>query len=118
MSVHVDLAKLDELRALDRRGHEGFLKKIGTIFLRDAQVRLTEIERAMNAREAGAVVMAAHALKGSCSYLGALRLGELCRDMEMKADQGDLESGSRAVEEIRSELAAVSAVLTEEMNKA
>lgn len=118
MSPHVDLAKLDDLRALDRPGNEGFLKKIATVFLNDAEVRLTEIDRALNAGESEAVVMAAHALKGSCSYLGASQLGELCRALEMKADQGDLEGGKHALEEIRTELAAVSAVLNEEMNKA
>ncbi len=117
MNTHVDLAKLEELRALQRPGQEGFLKKIATVFLNDAQVRVAEIERAVQANEAEAVVMAAHALKGSCSYLGAHGLGELCRALELQAQGGELQGGSRAVEEIRNELTAVSAILTDEMAK-
>jgi HPt (histidine-containing phosphotransfer) domain-containing protein len=118
MTVHVDPAKLDDLRALDRPGHEGFLKKIGTVFLDDAQRRLDEMDRALEANDAQAVVMASHALKGSCSYLGATRLAELCRTMEERADSGDLEDGADAAAEIKRELATVSALLTEEMEKA
>jgi HPt (histidine-containing phosphotransfer) domain-containing protein len=118
MTVHVDLAKIDDLRALDRPGHEGFLKKIGTVFLDDAQRRLDEIDTALAANDAPAVVMASHALKGSCAYLGATRLAELCRAMEERADRGDLDGGAEAASEIKKELATVTALLTEEMEKA
>lgn len=115
MTTHVDLAKLEELRALQRPGQEGFLNKIATVFLNDAQVRVAEIERAVQGNEAEAVVMAAHALKGSCSYLGAQRLGDLCSALEVQAESGELEGGGRAVEEIKNELTTVSAILTDEM---
>lgn len=116
--VHVDRAKLDDLRALERPGHEGFLKRIATVFLDDADRRLDEMDRGLENNDTDAVVMAAHALKGSCSYLGATRLAELCSAFEERADQGNLEAGTEAAGEIRRELATVKAVLTEEMEKA
>ncbi|HEX2148817.1 MAG TPA: Hpt domain-containing protein [Actinomycetota bacterium] len=115
--VHVDRSKLDDLRALDRPGHEGFLARIATVFLDDADRRLEQMDRALESSDPEAVVMAAHTLKGSCSYLGAVRLAELCRAFEERADKGNLEAGTEAAEEIRRELATVKAVLTEEMNK-
>lgn len=116
--VHVDHNKLDDLRALDRRGNEGFFARIATVFMHDAARRVKALEQGVEEQDAGAVQMAAHALKGSCSYLGAAHLTELCRDMEQRAEQGDLEDGNEAVGRIREELATVSAVLKEEMNKA
>lgn len=115
--VHVDHSKLDDLRALDRPGNEGFLIRIATVFMDDAGRRVDAIDKGIQEQDAGSIQMAAHALKGSCSYLGATQLAELCRDMEERAEQGDLEGGSEAVAGIRDELATVSAVLTEEMKK-
>ena len=116
--VHVDHSKLDDLRALDRPGNEGFLARITTVFLNDAARRLDAIQKGVEQQDADAVQMAAHALKGSCSYLGATQLAKLCWEMEERAEEGRLDGGSDAVEQIRDELATVSAVLTEEMNKA
>jgi HPt (histidine-containing phosphotransfer) domain-containing protein len=116
--VHVDHSKLDDLRALDRPGNEGFLVRIATVFLDDAGRRVEAIEKGIEEQDAAAVQMAAHALKGSCSYLGATQLAELCRVTEERAEEGDLEGGGEALAKIRDELATVSAVLTEEMKKA
>ncbi len=116
--VHIDHSKLDDLRALDRPGHEGFLARIATVFLDDAGRRVDAMEKGLEEQDAGSIQMAAHALKGSCSYLGATQLAELCRVMEERAEEGDLDGGSEAVTKIRDELATVSAVLTEEMKKA
>ena len=118
MTVHVDQAKLDDLRALDRPGQEGFLKKIGTVFLDDAKRRLEEMDSALAANDAPALVMASHALKGSCAYLGATRLAEMCRALEERADSGDLDGGADATAAIKKELATVSELLTKEMEKA
>lgn len=116
--IHVDHSKLDDLRALDRPGNEGFLVRIATVFLDDAGRRVEVLEKGLEEQDAGSIQMAAHALKGSCSYLGATQLAELCRVMEEQAEKGDLGGGSEAVARIRDELATVSAVLTEEMKKA
>lgn len=116
--VHVDHSKLDDLRALDRPGNEGFLTRIATVFLDDARRRVEAIEKGVEQQDAGAVQMPAHALKGSCSYLGATQLAELCRAIEERAEQGNLEGCSEAVARIRDELTTVSALLTEEMKKA
>lgn len=116
--VHVDRSKLDDLRALDRPGNEGFLTRIATVFLNDAGKRVEAIEKGLEEQDAGSIQMAAHALKGSCSYLGATRLAELCRVMEERAERGDLSGGAEEAGRIRDELETVSVVLTEEMSKA
>jgi HPt (histidine-containing phosphotransfer) domain-containing protein len=88
------------------------------VFLDDAKRRVDAIEKGLEEQDGGSIQMAAHALKGSCSYLGATQLAELCRVMEVRAEEGDLDGGGEAVAQIREELATVSAVLTEEMKKA
>jgi HPt (histidine-containing phosphotransfer) domain-containing protein len=85
--------------------------------LDDAARRLDEIDRALAAGDDPAVGMAAHALKGSCAYLGAVRLGELCRSLEERANAADLSEGAATAAGIRDEFATVAALLAEELEK-
>lgn len=116
--IHIDHSKLDDLRALERPGNEGFLAKIATVFIDDAGRRVEAMQLGVRSQDPAAVQMACHALKGSSSYLGATNLAELCRVMEERADQGNLGGGAEAVGEIQNELATVSALLNEAMDKA
>lgn len=109
----VDQSKLAELRSLERRGNEGFVSRILGVFLEDARGRLDEISRAIGAGDPQAVALATHTLKGSCSYVGAGRLAELCRKMEATAEQGELDRERAA--EIEQEFAAVSEALAAEL---
>ena len=94
--VHVDHSKLDELRALDRPGNEGFLARIATVFLDDAERRVQAMDKGLEEQDGSSIQMAAHALKGSCSYFGATQLAEMCRTMEERAEKGDLDGGNEA----------------------
>ncbi|WP_040070035.1 Hpt domain-containing protein [Pseudomonas batumici] len=53
-------------------------------FLEDSRKRLGQLHQASNAADLGAV---AHSFKGSSSNMGALRLAELCRQLELLAGQ-------------------------------
>ncbi len=53
-------------------------------FLEDSRKRLGQLHQASNAVDLGA---AAHSFKGSSSNMGALRLAELCRQLEQLAGQ-------------------------------
>jgi HPt (histidine-containing phosphotransfer) domain-containing protein len=73
--------------------------------------RLDEAVRAGNREEAAS---AAHALKSSAFNVGAQRLGELCRELEAQARQGEdhalaphLDALHRAAERAQAELAAL-----------
>ena len=58
------------------------------IFLDDSQKRLDEIARDVAAGEPEQVYRTAHALKSGCSYLGAQRLAELARAVELAGRDG------------------------------
>lgn len=112
-AVHVDLAKIDDLRALERPGSEGFLARILSVFLSDAGKRLDEIRRAFEREDFEALAMGAHALKGSAFYVGAHRLAEMCRQLEQLAEQKA--ASPDIVAGLRQELDAVRAVLQAEI---
>ena len=109
----IDRKKLEDLRKLERPGNEGFLARIVGVFLADAEKRMREIGRGMQAADSEAVALAAHTLKGSCSYVGATHLSDLCRALEEAADRGTLDA-ARA-EEVSREFDQVSAALGAEI---
>ena len=113
---HFDPAKLDDLRALERPGNEGFFARILNTFLTDAARRLEDIGKGVEEGDYQAVVMAAHTLKGSCSYVGAVRLAGQMKALEEAAQSGPPPEG--LVGEIRSELESLRRLLVEESGRA
>lgn len=117
MTTHSDPAKLASLRELERPGNEGFFARILGVFLVDAQKRLADMTAGLAASDADAVAMAAHALKGGCAYVGADRLAELCSNLESVAKQELLDAGRTLLDEIRPEVAEVSAILSAQLSE-
>jgi len=56
----------------------------------------------------------AHSLKGSSATLGAGRLAQLCRRLEIVAHEGDLAGSKTLIEGIREEFATVAGLLEKE----
>ena len=53
-----------------------------TLFIRDAFAQVAAIERAAAAGETGAAADLAHMLKTSARMVGAMRMGQLCEEIE------------------------------------
>jgi HPt (histidine-containing phosphotransfer) domain-containing protein len=112
-SDHFNPAKLDDLRALERPGNEGFFARILNTFLTDAARRLEDIGKGVEEGDFQAVVMAAHTLKGSCSYVGAVRLADQMKTLEEAAHNGPPPEG--LVGESKAELESLRRRFVEEI---
>ena len=77
---HLDLEALSALQDIMEDEYPLLLDT----FLEDSRKRLEQLHQACNAADLGAV---AHSFKGSSSNMGARRLAELCRQLEMLAAQ-------------------------------
>jgi HPt (histidine-containing phosphotransfer) domain-containing protein len=73
-------------------------------FLADSEERLSLLLKAGDAETLGAT---AHSFKGSCSNMGAMRLAELCHDLEQRSKQKSLEGIEKLVGEIDGEFAII-----------
>ncbi|MHC8367988.1 Hpt domain-containing protein [Pseudomonas sp. ZT5P21] len=73
-------------------------------FLSDSEERLGLLHKAGDAEALGA---AAHSFKGSCSNMGALRLAQLCNELEQRVKQKPLEGIEKLVGEIDGEFAII-----------
>jgi HPt (histidine-containing phosphotransfer) domain-containing protein len=94
----IDLAALDELRAVNpARGSRIVARAVGS-FLANAPLLLERMATASAAEDGAALGAAAHALKSSAAQLGGQRLSALARDVEQHARAGALALAKPLVE--------------------
>ena len=72
-----------------------FVRDLVETYLADVPVQLEGIDGAINANDAEALVRPAHTLKSSSVTLGAMRLGEVSRTLEMTGRSGTLDAAAR-----------------------
>jgi len=73
-------------------------------FIRDSEERLHLLQ---NSADATQLMEAAHSFKGSSSNMGAVRLAQLCHELEQRAKQKSLTGIEKLVGEIDGEFAIV-----------
>ena len=87
----LDVQQIDELRELaEEMGDPAFLVRLIDQYLRDAASRMAELQEATARRDAPALAVAAHALKGGSATMGAKRMAALCADLEAAGRRGEL----------------------------
>jgi histidine phosphotransfer protein HptB len=90
----LDQSVLDEL--LETTGGDAdFVRDLVETYLADAPAQLEGIDAAITANDADALVRPAHTLKSSSVTLGAMRLGEISRTLEMTGRTGALDATAR-----------------------
>jgi PAS domain S-box-containing protein len=106
--VSFDAAALENLREL---GGDDFLAEVIDTFLEDAPALLATIRRSLDEEDADELRRAAHTLKSNGSTLGAERFSELCRELEQRAKNGQLEGASELVDRIEQAYASLEETL-------
>jgi HPt (histidine-containing phosphotransfer) domain-containing protein len=89
----LDEAVLAELKATTGDDPE-FVRELLETYLADVPAQLDEIEQAVVANEADALVRPAHTLKSSSATLGAMRLAAVARVLEMMGRSGTLDEAA------------------------
>lgn len=103
MTEHLDGAVLAVLQDVMEDEYPLLLQT----FLSDSQARLSDLERALEARDGEAVRQAAHTFKGSCSNMGAQLMADLCKQLEVQGKAGNLEVVPGLIEQLRREFGIV-----------
>ncbi|MFW9269905.1 MULTISPECIES: Hpt domain-containing protein [unclassified Pseudomonas] len=105
--IHLDLDVLSTLKEVMEDGYPELLDT----FLKDSEARLRVLHEARDAQMLSAT---AHSFKGSSSNMGAIRLAELCGELEQRAKEPSLHGIESLVNEIDSEFAHVRTLCREE----
>jgi|GEM_PF-954146 len=88
------------------------LEHLINLFSGSARETVTELARAVEARDGKAIAFRTHHLKGSASNFGAERLMFLCQAMEEKVRRGDLEGPKQLLAPLQREYDLVVTTLT------
>jgi HPt (histidine-containing phosphotransfer) domain-containing protein len=92
-------------------GDDAFVADLVETYLSDGAVQLAAIDEAVRSSEAEALVRPAHTLKSSSRTVGANRLGELSRQIEMLGRSGSTTAAGELAAEARTEWTGVEAAL-------
>ena len=92
-------------------GDQAFVADLVETYLSDGAVQLAAIDEAVRSSEVEALVRPAHTLKSSSRTVGANRLGELSRQIEMLGRSGSTTGGSELAADARTEWTGVEAAL-------
>lgn len=82
-------------------------------FLEEAPQRLDELQRGILEHDDALTERAAHTLKANGLTFGAVRLGELCKELEVVARTGDVEDAKPLAELVAAEWERVRPALVE-----
>ena len=96
-----DASTFDRAAALDEvDGDEELLGELAQIFLEDSTRLLSAVQSAAAAGDAGQLMRAAHALKGSVANFGARRAVEAALRLESMGKDGDVSEAAPVVKEL------------------
>jgi CheY-like chemotaxis protein len=98
----VDRAALDRLAV--EFGDEARLDRLVDLFASEAALRMEQLAAALAGGDAGALEVAAHALRGSAGTIGAVAVSEGAAELERGAEAGDLTSAAERLAALRDTL--------------
>jgi PAS domain S-box-containing protein len=113
----LDQAVIAGLRDLREPDEPDSLKELAELFVKDARLRITRLERALADKDAPAAAASAHTLKGSANNLGARHLAGLCGSLEKAAKSADLAETANILLELKGEFQKVERALRAEIER-
>ncbi|MBT3352807.1 MAG: response regulator [Nitrospinaceae bacterium] len=102
-----------ELLKLEADGAHNVIDELTAIFLTDSPLRLESIKNAINEGNADELKHSAHALKGSCTVIGAMKMKEICFELEKLGSTSSLHNLSDTLSRLETEFLLVQRELTE-----
>jgi CheY-like chemotaxis protein len=111
----LDPAVLETLRSLQEEGEPNLLTELAGMFLDDAALQLEGLREAIGEADAQRVRGISHALKGSSGNMGATRVSEVCAELEMAGESGDLAPAPGLLERLEEELSLARPALEAEV---
>ncbi len=112
----VEAAPIDpeKVAELERATSPQLVQEIMESFLETAPDSIAEMDDAMAAADAEALMRAAHSLKSGSLYVGAATLSQLCRELEGVSKEGDLEASATKLAALKTEFDRVMEAIGQE----
>ncbi len=107
----IDPATLDMIRAMQPGGGDPLIRRVAMLYLGNAETLLSALAQGFASSDIEAIRASAHSLKSSSAQVGAHRLAELCKAVELDARNGEYDASGAAFAQIQSQFAAARAAL-------
>ena len=111
----IDKSALDRIKAVQQPGMPDLVEKIINLYLTDAQSLCNNIHEAVGNNDPRALSRAAHSLKSSSANVGAVKLADLCKRLEMLGKSNTIDKAQDIVSQMDSEYKRVINTLTQSM---
>lgn len=111
----LDRSVLASLRELQEEGEPDIVAEVGGLFIEHAPHKIASIKKAASEGNAKALEVAAHSLKSSSSYIGALKLSAFSKELEFMGRNGSLEGSVEKAAKVEAEFKRVKAALEAEI---
>jgi HPt (histidine-containing phosphotransfer) domain-containing protein len=106
---------LASLRELQEEGDPDMVAEIGGIFLKHSPEKVDAIEKSAETGDAKGLQVAAHSLKSSSAYVGAMKLSNLSKELEQMGRSQEMEGSKEKAHLLREEYNRVQAALIKEI---
>jgi HPt (histidine-containing phosphotransfer) domain-containing protein len=113
----IDRSVLASLRELQDVGDPDIIAEVGGLFVKHSPEKVNAILQSVESGDAKGLHMAAHSLKSSSAYVGAMRLSALAKELELKGRSNSLEGAGELVQKLKTEFMLVMAALEKEINE-
>lgn len=115
MNSIIDQDVLDKIRTLERNGAPNLVSRLVGLYLKGTPPLIEQMRKACAEGDAAALRMAAHTLKSSSANVGAMKLHDLCKDLEDRARDQQIEGASERIGQVEQEFSAARTVLEREL---
>ena len=113
----LDRSVLASLRELQDDGDPDIIAEVGGLFLEHSPQKIAAILKAVENGDAKGLQTAAHSLKSSSAYVGAMRLSELSRELEMMGRSQVMDGAEEKAEKLNREYKQVMMELDAEIQR-
>ncbi|MBC8413407.1 response regulator [bacterium] len=99
----LDLRAFERMQLIQQEGTSDLVARVIKLFLSDSPALVSKMNAAVEAKTSEDTWKTAHSLKSSSANIGALKLAELCKELENDARAGSMDTAGRLVAEIENE---------------
>ncbi|MHB8118176.1 MAG: Hpt domain-containing protein [Methanothrix sp.] len=113
----IDRSVLASLRELQDEGDPDIIAEVGGLFIKHSPEKVNAIMQSVESEDAKGLLIAAHSLKSSSAYVGAMRLSALAKELELMGRSNSLEGARELAQRLKTEFTQVMTVLEVEINE-
>ena len=114
----IDRTILASLRELQDVGDPDIIAEVGGLFVEHSPEKVKAILQAVEDKDAKGLQVAAHSLKSSSAYVGAMRLSDMSKELEMMGRSNVMDGAKEKAERLKAEYTRVRTALDAEIKLA